>query len=396
MIVAATMYNMDETGLALGLCANQTVVGTTATKRTIVARPQNREWVSIVEYIAADGSVLDPLVIFKGLHVQQQWFIPGQTPDWTYTSSPNAYTSDDIGVRWLREIFLPQTSESLSPGQYRLLLLDGHGSHTTPDFMWECHQNKVIPYYLLPHASHILQPLDLTVFASLKQSYRAAVAYDSDLDDTAPVKKQRFLKYYQDVRPLAFSTSNILSGFATAGIWPWCPRKALSSPFIVTPVSDGDSVRPRTPEEARAHSIIQLTPTNRRELLQAMRTLSQDIAFPRVVRDLLAKTGRTLDRTHFELATTKRTAASYKRQLDEYKAKSKKKQAVNPNDAFINLKDIQTAYEGGPPRIVEPPATTVATIANQTTPEPALSHTEAFQQVAQLLRTISSSYTHLQ
>ena len=149
-------WNMDETGNALGPCANQTIVGTTDTKRSYVSTAEDREWVSVIECISALGKSLVPLVIFKGKHVQSQWFIPGKTPDWVYTSSANAYTSNDIGLQWLRDIFIPKTTANLAPGQYRLLLLDGHRSHCTLDFMWECFQHKIIPYYLVAHASHIL------------------------------------------------------------------------------------------------------------------------------------------------------------------------------------------------------------------------------------------------
>jgi len=132
--------------------------------------------------------------------------------------------------------------------------------------MWECFTSKVIPYYLIAHASHVLQPLDLTVFSSLKRTYRAAVASDSHLDDSAPVKKQRFLEYYQNARQSAFSTRNILSGFQTAGIVPWNPRKALISPFIIQRATDDDIQRPHSPNHLRTQGLVPKTPTSRKEL----------------------------------------------------------------------------------------------------------------------------------
>ena len=111
---------------------------------------------SIIKCISADGKQLVPVVIFKGKNVQRQWFIPDRTPDWHYTATANAYTSDDIGVQWLREVFIPQSAKDMPSCEYRLLLLDGHRSHCTTEFMWECFINRIIPYYLIAHASHIL------------------------------------------------------------------------------------------------------------------------------------------------------------------------------------------------------------------------------------------------
>lgn len=39
----------------------------------------------------------------------------------------------------------------------------------------------------------------------LKRTYRAAVAFDCFLDDTAPVKKQRFLRHYEKARTTAIA-----------------------------------------------------------------------------------------------------------------------------------------------------------------------------------------------
>jgi hypothetical protein len=285
------------------------------------------------------------LVIFKGKSVQQQWFIPNKTPNWLYTSSNNAYSSNDIGLQWLQDVFIPQTSKDLPDSQYRLLLLDGHRSHTTLEFMWECYTNKIIPFYLVAHASHILQPLDLTIFSSLKRTYRAAVAFDSDLDDTAPIKKQRFLEYYQKARDRALTKANIASGFNSAGIVPFNPRRVLLSPFIIHKNSDDDIIRPSSPKRLKLQQYVPRTPSNRRELSQAITSIESSKTIPRDLRYLLNKTGVAFDRLQFSVATLQREKASYKRQLDEYRAKSKKKQPINPNAAFANVEDIKKAAE---------------------------------------------------
>jgi hypothetical protein len=44
---------------------------------------------------------------------------------------------------WLKEVFHPQTKEK-ARREYRLLLLDGHESHLTIDFITFCDENKII------------------------------------------------------------------------------------------------------------------------------------------------------------------------------------------------------------------------------------------------------------
>lgn len=62
-------YNMDETGIGLGICTNTRVLAKLGKKSTYVQAPQNREWVSIVETVSAVGQAIQPLVIFKGKEV---------------------------------------------------------------------------------------------------------------------------------------------------------------------------------------------------------------------------------------------------------------------------------------------------------------------------------------
>jgi hypothetical protein len=75
------IWNMDETGLAIGLCANGYVVSGQGKRRVYVKTPQNREWVSILEAVSAGGQSIRPLVVFKGANLQSSWFATDEVPD---------------------------------------------------------------------------------------------------------------------------------------------------------------------------------------------------------------------------------------------------------------------------------------------------------------------------
>ena len=190
----SNIWNIDETGIALGVCSNQRVIGSSSTTQTYIQTPENREWVSIIECISALGKKITPVVIFKGKSLQSSWFTLGRTPEYYYTTSENGWTSNAIGLQWLNEVFLPSTQ--CGDGVPRLLLLDNHGSHISIEFMKICWQNDVYLYYLIPHSSHILQPLNLACFSVLKSRYQQLIADLVSLSDSALVKKARFLEYY--------------------------------------------------------------------------------------------------------------------------------------------------------------------------------------------------------
>jgi Tc5 transposase DNA-binding domain/helix-turn-helix, Psq domain len=61
------IYNFDETGFAIGLISTQKVVTRAEYYgRRSILQPGNREWVTAIEAISADGFSLPPCVIFKG------------------------------------------------------------------------------------------------------------------------------------------------------------------------------------------------------------------------------------------------------------------------------------------------------------------------------------------
>ncbi|OCK75852.1 CENP-B protein [Lepidopterella palustris CBS 459.81] len=180
---------MDEVGTALGICTNTIVLAESSKKRTYVMAPQDREWVLAIEAVSATGCKTRPLVIFKGKEPQSSWF-EEDAPDWVYTTSENGWTLNRIAIGWLQNVFLPETQQG---NQARILILDGHGSHISIEFLWLCKQENVQLVFLPPHSSYILQPLDLSCFSPLKSRYRSQIAALAVLDDSAPVKKQRFI-----------------------------------------------------------------------------------------------------------------------------------------------------------------------------------------------------------
>jgi 4-hydroxybenzoate polyprenyltransferase len=164
---------MDEYGLMEGQGTNGLVVGSVYTRAVQRKDPGSRAWTSFIECISATGQVLPPAVIFKGKSVQQQWFPVAMDglEDWLFTATKKGWTNQAVALEWLQRVFIPKTIPQ-DPTQARLLVLDGYDSYTNTEFMWNCYKNNIHLFFLPPHISHVLQPLDLLVFSPLKRSYR--------------------------------------------------------------------------------------------------------------------------------------------------------------------------------------------------------------------------------
>jgi hypothetical protein len=114
------------------------------------------------------------------------------------------------------------------------LILDGYGSHATPEFDTYCFENNIITECLLLHTSHILQPLDVACFGLLKTAYGRLV---QDLARKAIfyIDKADFLIMYQQACTTIYSKQNILSRFRATGLILWNPDYVLLQLPTCTP-----------------------------------------------------------------------------------------------------------------------------------------------------------------
>ena len=262
-ILPDDIYNFDETGFAMGLVSTAKVVTRSEYYgRRSVLQPGNREWVTTVETINALGWCLPPLIIFKGKRYIESWFCSDLPDDWRFEVSPNGWTTDEIGLRWLQKLFIPATT-SRTRGRYRLLILDGHGSHLTPEFDKTCAENDIIPICMPAHSSHLLQPLDVGCFAVLKRSYSLLVDQQTRCG-VNHIDKLDFLAAYPRARTDAFKTNTIQNAFKATGIVPINAEPVLSKLNVQLRTPSPKSSRP----SSRSSVYCPETPANPKQLIK--------------------------------------------------------------------------------------------------------------------------------
>lgn len=120
----------------------------------------------------------------------------------------------------MRDIFEPQT-RPLNKTEKRLLILDGHNSHTTLKFLMHAQKHNIIVLCLPPHTTHRLQPCDYGVFRPLTKAWGEQV----DLVRKAhyEITKHTFLAYYAAARIKVMTFQIITSAFESCGIVPYNP-----------------------------------------------------------------------------------------------------------------------------------------------------------------------------
>ena len=96
--------------------------------------------------------------------------------------------TDKLALAWLRNYFDVWTREQAA-GEPRLLLLDGHRTYYSLAFVRYAVQQRSILLSYPGHSAHLLQPLDVCLFAPLKRAYGDAV-YEHTHDTIIGVTKR--------------------------------------------------------------------------------------------------------------------------------------------------------------------------------------------------------------
>ena len=245
----ADIWNMDETGFRIGVGKDQLVV--TKRKRAhYFALPENRESATAIESISAAGVVIPAFLLLTGQVHVAHWYGRKLHPDTALRPCETGYSNDEISLEWLQHF--DRHSRKSQVSSKRLLIVDGHGSHHTRQFIQYCDDHGIVPFGMPPHLTHLLQPLDVVCFQPYKHWH--AKALDQLVrDGCTNITKLEFLDLIEDVRSKAFKPLTIQSAFEKTGIWPFNPIPVLTEiekrqPTTPTPPPSGSSneVTPNT------------------------------------------------------------------------------------------------------------------------------------------------------
>jgi hypothetical protein len=347
------IWNFDETGFAIGVCSTSKMI--TAVERS--ERPRrviqgNREWVTIIETIGSRGVYLPPVIILKASAQQAAWFQEPKLPrNWWISTSQNGWTTDEIGLLWLKNIFEPLSKRYMT-GAKRLLILDGHSSHLTAEFDDFCKQNAIICLCMPAHTSHLLQPLDVGVFGPLKEAY-GKLLEDRMAAGNNHIDKEDFLSLYPDAHKQVFTSANICSGFRGAGLKPLDPEHVLSKLTF--------QLRTPTPPlvEGSISSAFQ-TPQNTRQLNRKVRSLQNSLNRKRQLSSSpiahiqhLEKAAQMAMQTTLLLQQEIRAVRAENRRQRQKKAK---KRAEIGNDRLLNVQEGENRVQQLGTQLNEQPA----------------------------------------
>lgn len=177
--------------------------------------------------MAADGSFLPPLIVFKGAGIQARWTSEETYPGTLYSVSKNWWMEELQFYTWFTQDFISHIKKLREakqlPNQAAVLLYDGHASHISVRIIEEVIANNITLIKLPSHLTNMLQTLDKCVFGPVKTSWeKKLIAFGKKQmgKGTGRLSKSDFVKMLGEVWSDTFKQSNIICGFRSCRIFP--------------------------------------------------------------------------------------------------------------------------------------------------------------------------------
>lgn len=222
------VFNMDESGLQLNSRPGYVLAQKGAKAVSTVTSTEKGETITIIACCNAEGTFLPPACIMKGKNKKPE-FEDGMPPgSKLFMSKKSAYITSEIFLQWLKTHFVPR-----KPTGKVVLLLDGHSTHCNSVEMLEyANQNEIILISMPSHTSHYLQPLDRSVFKSLKMHFYEQCRLWLNQNPGRRITRLSFGALLNKAWGKAASAENAISGFRATGVYPFNPEAVLDYAFM--------------------------------------------------------------------------------------------------------------------------------------------------------------------
>ena len=169
--------------------------------------------------------------------------------------------TEAICQSWFEEIFLKECG----PERPQLLICDSHNSHEALNLIETAKANDIHILALPPRTTHTVQPLDKSVFGPLNSFFNEACTEYLSSHPINTISKWSFPRLIPRALERSMTSRNIISGFASCGIYPYScsplrneemmPSRVFDRPLPVPNATSTSGTAMEAAKNARQHRI---------------------------------------------------------------------------------------------------------------------------------------------
>lgn len=202
------IFNCDESAFYLSPKDKQVLVRRGSKKVYCRVANDEKECLTVLVTIGADGSTPPPLVLFPYKRYIPSAIISQMPSQWGVGHSESGWMTSEIFFEYIINLFFPwlKNNSIVLPV---VLFLDGHSSQINISISEFCKENGII-----------LQPLDVGVFYPLKNCWRNDVNSWRLENNSKKLQRSEFPKLLQKSLERTITSSIVDNAFRSCGLYP--------------------------------------------------------------------------------------------------------------------------------------------------------------------------------
>lgn len=223
------LYNYDETNVTDDPGSKKVLVPK-GVRRVERVQSHSKQSISLMVCGNAAGDLLPPMVVYKAQNMYENWK-SGGPPGTVYKNSVSGWFDMDLFEIWFMEVLVPHINKTRVNDTDEVVVIgDNLASHFSPRVSDYANQNNIYLTPFPPNATHLMQPLDVAVFAPMKRKWRSVLdSWKTEARVHTSIPKEQFpgllTRLWNSVKET--SSSNIISGFRACGLYPANPSEVL-------------------------------------------------------------------------------------------------------------------------------------------------------------------------
>ncbi|XP_063907880.1 uncharacterized protein LOC135126021 [Zophobas morio] len=215
------VYNADETAFFLSPKGSRVLVRKgQKSVYSFVANDEKECLTSLINANAA-GKLAPPMILFSYERIPAA--ISSLMPtNFSIGKSESGWMTGETFYEYVTNIFYPWLVENNIKFPI-VFFVDGHVSHLTLSLSNFCKEKKIELVALYPNATHLLQPMDVAVFHTLKQTWKTSVHNWRVSHSYEKIKREDFAPLLHETLKKTCSVETIQNGFKRCGLYPLNP-----------------------------------------------------------------------------------------------------------------------------------------------------------------------------
>ncbi|CAG2184999.1 unnamed protein product [Mytilus edulis] len=214
---ASRIYNADESGFPQDPKSGK-ILAAKGSKNVYSTCSADKSQITVLACMSATAHYLPPMLVFPGERFRYNP-LEGFT-EAVLGRTKTGWMDSELFYTWVRDHFITAIKDRKVKRPV-ILLVDGHTSHISLETAQLCKSENVILYCLLEHASHILQPCDVTLFGPLKKHWRDSVRDYQFKNPGEFVTKGTFASVFKSAWAKGTTVDVAIKGFRHTGLYPF-------------------------------------------------------------------------------------------------------------------------------------------------------------------------------